>query len=201
MANTQPTGGAGTSIHTIETFKNKFQGGTRPNRFRITCPKYLIETHCLASTMPESTIGIITIPFRGRIYKFPGDRTYSEWTVTILDDNSGEGNVWQSFHSWSELYNSHSNNTATDIAQKGGLQTINIEHLKHDGTGSSLKKISLQNAWPVIVGPVELNMQAANTLTTFQVTFAYTHYIVGDDKNGGNGSGSGGQANSNANAQ
>ena len=71
----------------IETFRQNFSGGTRPNRFRVSGAKvddapFLVK----ATSMPAATVGIIPVPYRGRILKIPGDRLYAEWAITIIDD-------------------------------------------------------------------------------------------------------------------
>jgi hypothetical protein len=172
------------SIHSISTFTSNFNGGTRPNRFKITgtipgigSAQAFHETgiYCLASSFPESTVGIIPIPFRGRIYKFPGDRQYSEWTATILDD-TGSNQLWSLWHDWSVRFNDHEENVAvnrTHIAEF--CSDLTIEQLDHQ-SDATIKSVQLVNAWPVVVGPIVLDSAAANTLTQFQVTVAYSHY-------------------------
>lgn len=173
------------TIHSISTFQDKFQGGTRPNRFRITAtpPSNLatggnglfIDTHCVATTLPESIVGNIPIPFRGRIYKFPGDRVYNDWNVTVLDD-TGASSTWDAFHAWSELFNSHEDNVAQDRRHVSNFCVdLTVEHLDHQ-SDAFLKKIILRNAWPTQVGPVSLDMAAANQTAQFQVSISYTHY-------------------------
>jgi hypothetical protein len=171
-------------FHNISTFIGKFKGGTRPNRFRISGSNIALpagsgglfrETHCQAATLPESIVGIIPIPFRGRIYKFPGDRTYNEWNVTVLDD-IGDQATWQFFHNWSNLFNSHDQNVSDDRAQKKNYcQDLMVELLDHN-ENKVIRKMLLQNAWPVQVGPVTLDMNAGNQLGSFQVQIAYTHF-------------------------
>jgi|LauGreDrversion4_2_1035121.scaffolds.fasta_scaffold221054_2 hypothetical protein len=175
------------SFHSIGNFVNAFNGGTRPNRFRITATApegvaapggLFIDTHCVAATVPESIVGIIPIPFRGRMYKFPGDRTYNEWTVTVLDDTNDKA-TWFTFHEWSQLFNNHETNIAVNASQRDSFcKDLTIEHLDHSVADGSvaLKKIKLLNAWPVQVGPVQLDMGAANQLVQFQVQIAYTHF-------------------------
>lgn len=170
------------SIHSISTFIGAFQGGTRPNRFKITgsspAGNLFFDTHCVASSLPESIVGSILIPFRGRIYKFPGDRQYNDWAVTILDD-TGDKATWKLFHDWSELFNSHVDNVAAEKTQETNYcRDLTITHLDHSSSSGALKQVLLQNAWPSIVGPVTLDMSAANTLSQFQVTIAYTHFQV-----------------------
>ena len=36
--------------------------------------------------MPASNIASIDVPFRGRIFKVAGDRTFDTWTVTVIND-------------------------------------------------------------------------------------------------------------------
>ena len=168
----------------IGQFVSNFYGGTRPNRFRIsgTVPNAIgegfIETHCVSTSLPESNVGIIPIPFRGRIYKFPGDRSYNEWTVTILDD-VGPNQTWQTFHDWSNRFNNHETNLADGDRTFGDAYCtdLQITHLDH-ASDIELKQIQLYSAWPVSVGPVTLDMGAANQLASFQVTIAYTYYKV-----------------------
>jgi hypothetical protein len=180
------------AIHSISTFTDKFNGGTRPNRFRITASNpvggaaggngLFIDTHCVAATIPESIVGSIPIPFRGRIYKFPGDRVYNDWNVTVLDD-TGASRTWYAFHTWSDLFNNHENNTADDKRHISNFcQDLTIEHLDH-ASDDFLKTVILRNAWPTQVGPITLDMAAGNQLTQFQVSIAYTHYTFLEQNN------------------
>ena len=40
-----------------------------------------------AGSVPVQTLGILQVPFRGRVGKLPGDRVYAEWTFTVIDVN------------------------------------------------------------------------------------------------------------------
>lgn len=173
--------------HRLGNFINAFNGGTRPNRFSIsgTLPSALggdqlfFDTHCLSATLPESNIGIIPIPYRGRVYKFPGDRTYSEWTVTVLDD-TGTADSWFKFHDWSNAFNDHESNSSASRTMKDlYCENLTVQHLDHaavpGGAATPLKIISLNYAWPVSVGPVQLDMGAGNQLASFQLTIAYAY--------------------------
>ena len=42
---------------------------------------------CKAAQLPASNIASIDVPFRGRIFKVAGDRTFDTWTVTVINDN------------------------------------------------------------------------------------------------------------------
>ena len=38
------------------------------------------------------------------------------------------------------------------------------------------RTFTLYNVWPISVGPIDLDMSADNTLASFAVTLAYSHY-------------------------
>jgi hypothetical protein len=72
-------------------------GGARPTLFQvqITPPVTGINTTdvslkltltCQATTIPASTVGSIDIGYFGRKIKLAGDRTFDDWSVTILND-------------------------------------------------------------------------------------------------------------------
>ena len=41
-----------------------------------------------AANLPSSQIGVIEVPFRGRVLKIAGDRTFEPWTITIMNDSN-----------------------------------------------------------------------------------------------------------------
>ena len=43
---------------------------------------------CKAAALPSSTITEIPVPFRGRILKVAGDRTFDTWTITVINDEN-----------------------------------------------------------------------------------------------------------------
>ena len=79
----------------VDDFKAKLRGGgARSNLFKATInfPAYaggdveLTSFLCEAAQLPGSTMGIIEMPFRGRILKMAGDRTFDTWSPTIIND-------------------------------------------------------------------------------------------------------------------
>ena len=99
---------AGPHSMAISEFKNNFDGGTRPNRFVVSgalgtsgdLPNHFMVK---AASMPAQTLGIIPVPFRGRIAKVPGDRAYAEWTMTVLDETTHD--MRRQFEEWHEKQN------------------------------------------------------------------------------------------------
>ena len=64
---------------------------------------------CEAASLPGSTFGIIPVPFRGRILKMAGDRTFAEWNTTIINDTGFE--IRDAIERWMNGINAHSANT------------------------------------------------------------------------------------------
>ena len=114
----------------VDDFKSKLRGGgARPNLFKATInypgfangdaelTSFLVE----AAALPGSTFGTIAVPFRGRILKMAGDRTFAEWNTTIINDT--DFNVRDAIERWMNGINAHSQNTGltTPIAYEADL--------------------------------------------------------------------------------
>ena len=61
-----------------------------------------------AAALPESTLGTIEIPYFGRKVKLAGDRTFAEWTVTIMNDE--DFLIRNAMENWMAAINSHQGN-------------------------------------------------------------------------------------------
>jgi hypothetical protein len=174
----------------IDNFRKVFKGGTRQNRFRIDGDLFVAGTErkfsqltadgqllAKATQVPPSTIGIIPVPFRGRIAKVPGDRQYLEWPIVIYDTDS---DIYRLFQAWSESLNQHSSNTRTSgfgDTKETGLTTWSVDHLDLNGD-RVLKKVTLHNCWPVEVGSIDLSYDALDTVVEFPVTIAYDYFTT-----------------------
>ena len=164
----------------VDDFKSKLRGGgARSNLFKATInfPGYadgdaeLTSFLCEAASLPGSTFGIINIPFRGRILKLAGDRTFPEWQVTIINDT--DFSVRNSFERWMNGINSHSSNSglASPIAYEADLS---VEQL--DRSGNSVKTYNFRGAFPTELSQIDVSYGAADEIERFTVTFAYEYF-------------------------
>ena len=74
---------------TIDEFKSQLiAGGVRSNRFKVFIPQMgeNIEFMCKTAGIIGSTLPVVEVPFRGHRLKIAGDRTFEDWTVTIIND-------------------------------------------------------------------------------------------------------------------
>lgn len=81
----------------VQDFASNFKGGYRPSQFRVlmsfptwvaTGAAAVLQTPFLvqSASLPGSTITPINVPYRGRQFKYAGDRTFAPWNITILAD-------------------------------------------------------------------------------------------------------------------
>lgn len=170
----------------VDNFKKNFDGGTRPNRFVVTGeiggPEKgpVNNLYVKAAQMPSSTLGIIQVPFRGRVVKLPGDRAYPEWTFTMLDETTNDFRI--KFEKWNEAFNSHVDNISGE--QAGGIDLTDTDLFTQwsvsqvDLQGEIIRTTTLHNCWPVEVGAVDLTYDAADTLTEYSITLSYDYISV-----------------------
>ena len=164
----------------VDDFKSKLKGGgARPNLFKaiINFPAYaggdaeitsfLVE----AAQLPGSTLGTIVVPFRGRQLKMAGDRTFAEWTVTIINDT--DFSVRDAMERWMNGMNAHSANTglSTPILYEADLK---VEQL--DREGLSIKEYIFRGAFPTDLSPIDLNYGTNDDIERFTTTFAYQYF-------------------------
>lgn len=176
----------------ISNFIDKFKGGFRPNRFlvegSIGNTESTTKFHIQTASIPGSKISTIEIPYRGRVFKMPGNRDYPGWDITVLDDldENGGTELWDDFHKWSENFNDHISNTidstiatsfgaatpGQDAAGKG-MNNWTVKQLDIDGNVK--KTMTLVNCWPSKIGPIILSMDKNDELVTFSVTLQYQY--------------------------
>ena len=160
----------------ISTFRTALKSGSRPNLFRIdvTAPAGVpsltnIYTSLVRSAaLPSATIGTIELPMNGgRRFKIGGDRVFSEWTSTVLNDENyllrSSLEAWQNnmvFTNY-EINNSLGNRSA---AASGLYGTVVIYQL--DETGASVDNASyrLVNCWPSDISAIDLSYDTTDAI-------------------------------------
>ena len=164
----------------VDDFKSKLRGGgARPNLFKVTInypgfangdaelTSFLVE----AAALPGSTFGIIPVFFCGRILKMPGDPTFAEWTTTIINDT--DFLIRNAIERWSNGINNHSDNEGLVNPVDYQVDAF-VDHL--DRNGNTIKSYTFRGMYPTIIGQVDLTMEQATTLETFECTWRYQYW-------------------------
>ena len=167
----------------IDDFKaNLIGGGARANQFRVTItppPGIAIGLDVrrasflvTASNLPQSQLGEIAVPFRGRNIYVTGDRPAPEpWTVTFFNDT--DFMVRTAMERWHNGINNFADNTG--VTNAADYQTdLFVEQLDRDDT--ILKTYVLRSAFPISVGQIDLTNEETTTIETFEVQWRYQHF-------------------------
>jgi len=165
---------------TISKFRgsiDKANGISRPNLFDVTItdapagfPAALFPFQCKIATIPPSTMGVIEVPYFGRMVKMPGNRTFDNLSITVINDTNMQ--LRGAFEGWMADMNSHqSNETAS-----GGTETcgLTIKHYEMEGGESGEWKFV--NCFPVSLGEIGLDWGSNDTAEEFSVDFAYDYW-------------------------
>ena len=175
----------------LTSFKSKIGYGIRPNLFMVSVTSLgdnLDESSgvkgtdadftflCRSAGIPASTIGTVEVPFRGRVIKLPGDRTFESWTVTVMADE--DMSVRGYFEKWMEKLNKHENGAGyTDKF----ASTLRVSQLaRGTATTTALKdphsvvrSYDFYNAFPTNIAQIDLSYDNNNTIAEYTVEFQY----------------------------
>lgn len=161
-------------------------GGARPSLFEVTLnfPADVggqlitpaLTFLCKATSIPTSTVAPIEVPYFGRKVKFAGNRTYPEWTITVINDENFL--IRNAFESWLDGINRHEANTRTyaETITNGYQATGTVSQLGKQG--STIRRYEFVNVFPSEVSPIELNWASENEIEEFTVTLQYDFWRI-----------------------
>ena len=137
----------------ILEFQKAIRGGVRPNLFSVShawptsntdlseptiagvaASKNSAVTYmCKSAALPATNVGTVELPFRGRVIKVPGDRSYETWTGTFYMDDAFA--LRSAYEKWIELTNAVDKNTASaDIVDTWvDIQVTQLDKFGGDG--------------------------------------------------------------------
>ena len=164
----------------IDDFKSKLSGGgARPSLFKATVnfPSYvdsdveLTSFLCKQATIPGGTIGGIEVGFRGRKLKMAGDRTFEDWSVTIIND--AEFSARSGLEAWQQ--DIQELDSGVGMASNDYLLSrAFVEQLGKDD--AVLARYEFFNMYPKNIAAIELNYETVDALEEFTVDFTYSHW-------------------------
>jgi len=175
-------------LRTISNFKSKLTGGgARANLFEVvlTFPdvaqpdsavldkaRFLVK----GANLPASNVAQIEVPFRGRVLKIAGDRTFDSWTVTVINDTDFA--IRSAFERWSNTINRLSDNTG--LTNPADYQADAYVY-QLDRDGSTLRSYRFYDTFPTQVGPIELSYDAQGIQEfTVELQVQYIEILKGD---------------------
>jgi hypothetical protein len=176
------------SQKSIEDFKASLQGGgVRPTMFEVemTFPGDIVADPTQstndgiflikAASLPASVISSISVPFRGRELKVSGDKSFEDWTVTVVNDNTF--GLRKAFEEWSEKIQNHNYALGANTLEEYFSSAI-VRQLDRDG--QQLRAYQFKGIWPTNVAAIDLSFNPGTEIEEYQVTFAVQYWGATD---------------------
>ena len=186
---------------TLSAFKSRLSGGgARPNLFEVSIASFPSSIQdawnadenesfkflCKSATLPASNVANVDVPFRGRILKVAGDRTFDPWTVTVINDEDFK--VRTAFERWANVMsklddatgvsNPGSYMTDAEVSQLGRGASLNAT-TNDGGQSEVLRTYRFYDIFPTAITEIALSYDTGDTVETFDVTFQIQYFTIG----------------------
>ena len=184
--------------HSIEKIKSTLiGGGARPNLFQVDLTSFPgsgdngyssdnFSILCKAAQLPASNVASIDVPFRGRIFKVAGDRTFDTWSVTIVNDTNFR--LRNLFEGWTQSINAHEDNVAALVNPDGGgtgyTKDLVVHQLGRNGEDRQdnyIKTYKLWGCFPTQISQIDLAYDSNDQIEEFTVEFQVQYWTAGDN--------------------
>jgi len=175
---------------TINEFRNSAlaAGGARANLFDVTIAGGAATTNlggatkeftfaCKAAAIPAMAVGVVEVPYFGRVVKVPGNKTFDNWSVTIINDEGFL--VRNGMEKWVASMGTHIGNvqSAASSALTGALYgDATVQHYGKAGPTSKIAEYKFVNIFPVSVSEIALGWDANDAIEEYTVEFAYDYW-------------------------
>ena len=175
---------------TIDKFRTTAlsAGGARANLFDVTISD--IDANlmtaiavkefsfaCKASAIPAMAVGVVEVPYFGRVVKVPGNKTFDNWSVTIINDEGFL--VRNGMEKWVASMGTHIGNvqSAASSALTSALYgDATVQHYGKTGAASKIAEYKFVNIFPVSVSEITLGWDANDAIEEYTVEFAYDYW-------------------------
>ena len=174
------------STRTLEDFKSRLiGGGARPNLFEcdINFPDFAIPEGdseagvneitrfmCKAAQLPASNVAEIPVPFRGRVLKVAGDRTFDPWTITVVNDV--DFRIRTAFEKWMNGINKHDDNSGliNPVDYQRQAKVKQLGRASNTDSIPVLKEYEFYGVFPTNVSEIEVSYDSSDIIEEFTVT-------------------------------
>jgi hypothetical protein len=170
------------AFNVAEFRANMIGDGARPNLFSVslifptiaaggTAAGQKAVFQAKSAQLPGATIGTVPLYYFGRELKFAGNRTFTDWTLQIVNDE--DFTIRNSLESWMNSINSHGGNLRNNQAAAPAGYSVDAEVTQYGKTGDELKKYKFVGLFPVDIAPIDLDWGSNDVIEEYAVTFAY----------------------------
>ena len=174
---------------TIDDFKGRLVGGgARSNLFEVELPliegaatdnksvEDLMRFMIKATSLPSSTVSAVSVPVRGRQLHVAGDRTFDDWSVTVINDTNFS--IRSSLEKWMNLMNKHEDASGliNPVDYQKNATVYQLGRGSNTTTAATdaipvLRQYKFYGIWPTAIDSIALDYGADNQIQEFYVTF------------------------------
>tara|TARA_Y100000287_G_scaffold181128_1_gene176856 strand:- start:571 stop:1182 length:612 start_codon:yes stop_codon:yes gene_type:complete len=176
----------------IQTFKSRVAGDfSRPNLFKcnIDFPTGVLggdaaaalgEFTVRAANLPATQIGVVEVPYRGRVLKIAGDRTFEPWTITVMNDRNFV--LRNAFESWAQKIQEYTQNVTNADDDTQYFKDMFVTQFDRfgppsDGAGPQnqeaepqvLSKYRFYDTFPTNISAIDLDYGSNDAISEFTV--------------------------------
>ena len=165
----------------VNSFRNQMKrDGARPNLFEVNLFTEKLRSisqdgmkefrfFCKSAQLPGSTLGVVSVPYFGREVKFAGNRTFADWTVTIINDEDFK--IRNFFERWMNQINSHAGNTRALLTPES--YTCDGVVLQYTKSGVPAENYQFVGMFPTDISAIDLDWGSNDAIEEFTVNFTY----------------------------
>lgn len=165
----------------IDQFRRALRlDGARPNLFEVRIPNIDgvfdgdLVFMCKTAQLPGSTMGTVEVPYFGRMVKFAGNRTFQEWAVTIINDETfRHRNI---FERWHELLSDNKENLRSGNKVNTYSYARDAYVLQYGKAGNVVRNYKFAGMFPTDITAIDLDWGSNDAIEEFTVTFAYQYW-------------------------
>ena len=172
----------------IQDFRGKAlnKAGARANLFQVTItgtPGDIsldadeFRFACKGAAIPAMAVGTIDVPYFGRVVKVPGNKTFDNWSVTVINDEGFL--VRNGFEKWVASMGTHKGNVqsaASTNLTSALYGDATVQHYGKTGSTSKIAEYKFVNIFPVAVSEIALGWDANDAIEEYTVEFAYDYW-------------------------
>ena len=179
---------------TVSTFKSsiaKQSGGARPALYQIDINGGTGVTGsgftgnenilCKAASIPPANIAPLAVNYAGRAYKWNGFRTYDNWTVTVINDESFS--IRNKMMEWMRtmagtLEGKRDTVHGEQLTGVSGFKDGDATVKQLSTTGEAMQTYKFHYLWPTELAGIPVDW-SSDAIQEYTITFAYDHWTHG----------------------
>ena len=167
----------------VAEFRSQLQyDGARPNLFSVSMPFPALVTNgsgaqseitymARTSQLPGMTNGTVPLFYFGREVKLAGNRTFPDWTLTVINDE--DMLVRKALEQWMNALGSNRGNLRNPAFSSATSYGVDAQVNQYSKTGGIIKNYKFVGMFPVDLAPIDLDWASNDTIEEYSVTFAY----------------------------